>query len=72
MPGVSQVNHAPFHIYHWAEQLKYTFLLVPCKHGMCSSVKVVHEEYNLHYTQAAGVLELAYTRIELYTGTRSG
>ena len=31
----------------------------------------VQEEYNLNRTQAAGVLELAYTRIELYTPARS-
>ncbi len=35
-------------------------------------VKVVHEEYILSHTQAAGVLELAYSSIELYTRARSG
>ena len=41
-------------------------------HTRSTLVKVVHEEYALHHTHAAGVLELAYTGIKLYTRARSG
>ena len=41
-------------------------------HTRSTLVKVVHEEYTLHHTHTAGVLELAYTRIKLYTRARSG
>ncbi len=46
--------------------LKCTFLMpgvppgVPCPIPL---VKVVHEEYTLYHTHAAGVLELAYTPV---------
>ncbi len=39
----------------------------PCPIPHLSLAKVVQEEYTLYYTQAAGVLKLAYTCIKLYT-----